>query len=422
MSRLRQSTDSPRVTMGAWNRLVVIVVGILLVSWGGPAASAFWSTVSSNLGGAKADTVNQGAKPVAAVGQAGSVTVTWTASTTAASKPATGYTIARYASATGGTKVAAAGTCAGTIAALSCTDSAPTGTWYYTMTPAISLWQGTESLRSTATVVDATAPGAPTVNAPASVTVSTAANVPVTGTAEANSTVVLTVTDAGAAHTVTQTRTANGSGAWSTSGLNLSTLNDGPITYSARATDAAGNTGLPGTDTSSKDATAPTVANVQLSNAGGNLGRIERGDVVTLTFSEALDASTICSAWTSDTATQTINGNNQVTVTVNSSDSLTVGVTSSGCSTFRLGTVSLVGNYENSGSLTFKGTGSSASVLQWNPTAKTLTITLGTMSGTPNSSAQSPAAAKFAPQSGLTDIAGNSLSTGQVTSPTASSF
>ncbi|WP_224093020.1 hypothetical protein [Arthrobacter sp. StoSoilB13] len=57
MSPLRQSaasSSSTRVTMGAWNRAVVIVLGILLVSWGGPAASAFWSSVSSNFGAAQA--------------------------------------------------------------------------------------------------------------------------------------------------------------------------------------------------------------------------------------------------------------------------------------------------------------------------------------------------------------------------------
>ncbi|MGR0162268.1 Ig-like domain-containing protein [Paenarthrobacter nitroguajacolicus] len=417
-SMVRQSSTS--VTMGRWNRIVVIVVGILFVSWGGPAASAFWSTVSSSLGAAKADTVNQGAKPVTTVGLAGSVTVSWAATMTAAGRPATGYSIARYASATGGTKVAAVGTCAGTVAALTCTETAPTGTWYYTVTPMISLWQGTESLRSTGSVVDATAPTAPIVNAPGYVIASTATNISVTGTAEANSSVVLTVTDAGSAHTVTKSVTANGSGNWTASALNLTTLNDGTITYSARATDAAGNTGAAGTDTSTKDVIAPTVTGVQLSNGGSINGRIERDDVVTLTFSEPLDASAICSAWTSDTSTQTLNGNGQVTATVNSSDNLTV--TSSGCSTLKYGTVALGGDYETSGSMTFSGSGSNASVLQWNPVAKTLVLTLGTMTGTGNSTAQPLAAAKFSPASGLTDIAGNPLATTQFTSPTPSRF
>ncbi|SDX58316.1 hypothetical protein SAMN04487912_1195 [Arthrobacter sp. cf158] len=424
MNRRRTSEGrhpAPSVTMGRWNRIVVIVVGILLVTWGGPAASAFWSTVStSNFAAAKADTVNQGAKPGAVVGLAGSVTVTWTASTTTAGRSATGYSIARYASATGGTRIPAAGTCTGTVVVLSCTDTAPSGTWYYAVTPMLSLWQGTESLRSTGSVVDATAPGAPVVTAPAYVTTGNVSNVPVSGTAEANSTVVLTVTDAGAAHTVTQTRTANGSGAWSATTLNLTTFNAGTITYSARATDAAGNTGIPGTATSVKDTTVPTVTNVQLSNGGSLIGRIERDDTVTLTFSEALDASKMCTAWTDDTTTQTLDGDNQVTVSVTSADVLSV--TATGCSTLKLGTVDLGGNY-TSQTLTYRGTSTNASVLEWNPTAKTITITLGALvSGNPISSMQSADNAAFTPASGLTDIAGNALSTAKFTSAATSRF
>ncbi|MCF3138825.1 hypothetical protein LRQ04_06095 [Paenarthrobacter sp. AR 02] len=423
MNRRRTSVVQPSapVTMGRWNRIVVIVVGIFLVTWGGPAASAFWSTVSSsNFAAAKADTVNQGAKPTAAVGLAGSVTVTWTASTTAAGKSATGYSIARYASATGGTRVAAAGTCTGTVAALSCTDTAPTGTWYYAVTPMLSLWQGMESLRSTGSVVDATAPDAPVVTAPAYVTTANVSNVPVTGTAEANSTVVLTVTDAGAAHTVTQTRTANGSGAWSATTLNLTTFNAGTITYSARATDAAGNTGVPGTASSVKDTTVPTVTNVQLSNGGANQGKVEKDDKVTLTFSEALDASKMCSAWTDDTITQTLDADNQVTVSISSSDILSVSAT--GCSTLKLGNVDLKSNY-TSQTLTFRGTGTDASVLEWNPSAKTVTITLGALvSGSPIGATQSADNAAFTPTSGLTDIAGNALSNSKFTSATTSRF
>jgi hypothetical protein len=284
----------------------------------------------------------------------------------------------------------------------------------------LSLWQGTESLRSTGSVVDATAPGAPVVTAPAYVTAGNVSNVPVSGTAEANSTVVLTVTDVGAAHTVTQTRTANGSGAWSATTLNLTTFNAGTITYSARATDAAGNTGVAGTATSVKDTTVPTVTNVQLSNGGSLVGRIERGDKVTLTFSEALDASKMCSAWADDTITQTLNDDNQVTVSVTSADILSVSAT--GCSTLKLGNVDLGSNY-TSQTLTYRGSSTNASVLEWNPAAKTITITLGALvSGNPISSTQSADNAAFTPTSGLTDIAGNPLSTTQFTSPTTSRF
>ncbi len=199
MSKHRRSTG-PGATFGLWNRIAVIVAGILLVSWGGgPAATAFWGSISGGPpGAAKADTVAQGSKPVTTV-SGGNVTVTWAASTTAAGRSVTGYSIARYATATAGSRIAAAGTCTGTVAALICADSnVPTGTWYYTVTPLLSAWQGAESTRSAATAVDATAPGAPVITAPVYVYSGNVNNVPVSGTAEPGSTVVLTVTGAGA--------------------------------------------------------------------------------------------------------------------------------------------------------------------------------------------------------------------------------
>ncbi|MBT2514691.1 hypothetical protein J7E82_14470 [Arthrobacter sp. ISL-30] len=403
---------------------MVIVAGVLLVSWGGPAASAFWSTASStNFAAAQADALAAGPTPTTAV-SAGSVTVSWTPGSTSAGRPATGYSIARYAAPTGGAKIPAAGSCSGTVSGLTCTDiNVPTGTWYYTVTPSISLWQGPEGARSTATQVDTTPPAAPVINAPGYVNPSTMASVPVNGTAEAGSTVALTVTDAGAAHTLTQTITANASGNWTATPLNLTAFAAGPITYSATATDAFGNTGTAGSATTIKDVTSPTVTGVLLGNGPGNniAGKIERGDFVTLTFSEALSANSICSAWTDNTTPQTQNGNGQVTVSISSTNVLTV--TSTGCPALRVGNLALGASYYSSGPLTYKGNGSNgASALHWNPGARTLTITLGSQStGSASTTVQSAASASYTPQAGLTDIAGNALGT-TTTTGTASRF
>lgn len=398
--------------MGTWNRLVVLVLGVLLVSWGGPAASAFWSSVSSNGAAAKADALAQGNKPGTIVSGA-NVTVTWTASTTTAGKSVSGYSIARYASATGGTRVAATGACAGTLNALSCVESnVPAGTWYYTVTPILALWQGSESTRSAGTtpVTDTTPPAAPTINPPAVVNAANVTNAPVGGTAEANSTVTLTVSGAGAS-AINQTITTNSSGGWTAVPLDLSSFSDGTINFSAKATDAAGNTGVAGTATSPKDATVPTVSSVVLGNvSGGTLGKAERGDTVTITFSESLKASTLCSPWTSNTATQTISGNGQVAVNVSAGDVLTV--TSSTCS-FNMGSVALGGHYAST-AMTFSGNGANASVIVWNPTAKTLTITLGSTSTNVNTNVAA-ASATYSPASGLTDPAANPLATTPVT-------
>jgi hypothetical protein len=413
-----QDRQPSRITMGRWNRLVVIALGILLVSFGGPAASAFWGSVSSGTGAVKADSVAQGAKPTTSVSGT-TVTVNWMASTTAAGKSVTGYSIGRYSSATGGTRVAATGTCQGTISALSCAEaSVPAGTWYYTVTPVLSLWQGVESLRSAGTtpVTDTTPPNAPVINAVAVINAALADKVPVSGTAEANSSVTLTVSGTGG-QPISQTLAVNGSGNWTASPVDVRTFADGTINYSAKATDAAGNVSVAGTATSSKDATPPTVTNVQLGNGtGGTAGKIDKGDTVTITFSEVLNASTICSAWTG-TGNQTLSGDSQVTVGITTASTLTVNTP--GCSAPAVGSVALGASYNNGNTvLTYSGD----SKLVWNATNKTLTITLGsTVTGTPSNANRNPFAATYTPAAGLADLAGNLLGTSQVPG-TPSSF
>lgn len=417
--------QAPRVSMGRWNRLVVVVLGILLVSWGGPAASAFWSSVSSNGAAAKADSVAQGAKPTTSVSGA-NVTVGWAASTTAAGRSVTGYSIARYASATGGTRVAATGACSGTLTVLSCVEAnVPDGGWYYAVTPLLASWQGSESVRSSGIAVDTQAPSAPSISVASYVNQANVSSFPVSGTAEADSTVTLTVTGAGAAP-LTQRITTNSSGSWTANPLNLGAFSPGNIAFAATAADSAGNESQAQTTSSIKDVAPPTVTGVLLSNGPGNnkAGKIEPLDSLVLTFSEPLNATTVCSAWSNDGTTKTQNADNQVTVSISPANALTVA--STGCPILRVGSVALGGSYNSSTTtaLTYKGTalGGGASSLVWNPTNRTLTITLGTtVSGSPNQGNQGAAAATFTPTSGLTDTAGNQMSTTPVAG-TASRF
>ena len=421
---MSQDRQASRISMGRWNRIIVIALGILLISCAGPAANAFWGSVSSGFGAAKADSLPQGAKPATSVAGT-TVTVSWAASTTTAGRPVTGYSIARYGSATGGTRVAATGSCQGTIAALSCAEAnLPAGTWYYTVTPLLSLWQGVESIRSTGTtpVTDTTPPNAPVVNALGQINAAIADKVPVSGTAEANSSVTLTVSGSGA-QPMTQAIVVDSSGNWTALPVDVRNFADGTISYSAKATDAAGNTSVAGTATSSKDTTAPTVTNIQLGN-GGTAGKIDKGDTVTITFSESLKASTICNAWTSNTATQTISGNGQVTVNVSSGDTLTV--TSPACAV-NFGSLAMTSDYAGT-AMSFGGNGSNGSSLTWNPGTgiKTLTITLGGASGTANLSVAAAAAtlnaATLNGAAVLTDIAGNPLSPTTFTSQAPGGF
>jgi hypothetical protein len=246
--------------------------------------------------------------------------------------------------------------------------------------------------------------------------------VPVSGTTEAGASIALTVTDAGAAHTVTKTVTANGSGAWNAA-VDLSSLNAGTVTYSAIATDTAGNKGTAaGTTTSTKDVTAPAVSNVTLANGGVQSGKIEPKDRVAILFSEALDASTICSIWAPG-ASGTLNGDNQVTVTVSSGNVLSVDVASSACPTSRIGAVTLNGNYYGSGTLTYKGAADDASIVSWNGATRTLTVTLGAeATGSGKKGTVQPAVPSFTPSVGMRDLAGNTLATTSTPGTASSQF
>ncbi len=427
MSRHNTRQARPRIR----SRIAVVVAGVALLSWAGPGANAFWTTVSpGGSAAAAADAVAAGATPSAAV-SGGNVTLAWNASTTLAGRPVSGYAVARYAA--DGTKAAIGGTCAGKgPAGPGCVDQGvPTGTWYYTVTPVLGPWQGAESARSAGAAVDTTPPAAPTVTAPAYVNTTNVTAVPVGGITEPGASITLTVTDSAApAHSVTKTVTAKDSGDWNAA-VNLSFFNDGTLTYKAVATDTAGNQGTaPGTATSTKDVAVPTVTAIGLADAGTNgkngstKGKLDPGDNVTIQFSKALDASTICSNWTS-AASGALTGDNQVTVTISSTNMLSVDVTSAACATFRLGTVALNGSYYGSGPLTYKGIGATASIVSWNPSgpAPTLTITLGALaSGSPASASTTAATPSYAPANGMKDRAGNDLPTAPFTSTTASRF
>lgn len=337
-------------------RVPWIITALLLLLGTGTAAYAFWaSTTSSNNAAAAADALSAGSKP-AVTANGASLSVSWAAGTTVNGRAATGYTVTRYAAATGGTGTPATGGCAGTVTTLTCTEqNVPGGIWYYTVTPTIALWTGSESPRSTGVSSDSTAPVAsvsgisPTPNAagwnstsPVTVTITAddgtagsgvasityavdggakqtvggsvtsipvsgdgthtvsyfatdnagnagtaqsqtvridtqapaapglsvpgfvnsanVAAVPVTGTAEAGAKITLTAGDTGSAHSAPPaTATADATGNW-TASLDLTSLNQGTVTYSAVATDVAGNTSTARTAASIKDTIAPAPA------------------------------------------------------------------------------------------------------------------------------------------------------------------
>ncbi|HEX5090464.1 MAG TPA: fibronectin type III domain-containing protein [Nocardioides sp.] len=208
-------------------------------------AWAYWTagSVAGSAGAAGAGAVNQGASPSA--GATGStVTVSWSASTLANGQPVDGYLVRRYDAATSAAQTITSA-CMGTVTATSCVESnVPDGSWRYTVTPVFATnWQGAESAKSAAVSIDTTAPAAPVLvgissdtGASATDLITSAASQTLTGTAEAGSTVTVR---RGASLLGTATTDAFGVFA-----VGPVTLTADANTFTATATDAAGNTSV----------------------------------------------------------------------------------------------------------------------------------------------------------------------------------
>jgi hypothetical protein len=168
------------------------------------------------------------------------------------------------------------------------------------------------------------------------------------------------------------------------------------------------------------DKAQPIPANTVMNNAGGGgtaVGRADSGDTVVVTYSEQIDATSFCSTWTNSGSQVLGAGTNMevdILITDNAAnDVLTIadvggtgGSNCGGSTSFKFGSIALGANYVT-GNVTFSGNGTAnRSVLTWNPTAKTLTIRLGTVQGpgTVNSSvaASTPS---FTPSTSLKDLA-----------------
>jgi hypothetical protein len=159
------------------------------------------------------------------------------------------------------------------------------------------------------------------------------------------------------------------------------------------------------------DGSTPTPSSSQGTN-GGTVGTADKTDTLTITYSEQIDATTFCSTW-SNSGTQSISGTGVVVIQIadsGSNDTLTVtSVGSSNCggsANFHLGSITLGGDYV-AATRTFAG---SKAAITWDPTARTLTLTLDNASGAVNSgiAAGTPT---YTPSSSLKDMAGNTINT-----------
>ena len=137
---------------------------------------------------------------------------------------------------------------------------------------------------------DTVAPAAPVFdfdNDPAPVDETNQGAVSISGTAERNADIRVSIDDDGHASTapVVVSTTADDAGDWSIDSIDLSSLVEGEITAIATATDAAGNKSGNGSATTTKDLGPPGL--VSTSPAGG--ATVQSPAEITATFSEPLD-------------------------------------------------------------------------------------------------------------------------------------
>ena len=127
---------------------------------------------------------------------------------------------------------------------------------------------------------------------------------------------------------------------------------------------------------------ATSISSLAITNksVGGTAGRAEAGDKITVTFSAGLQVSSICSAWTG-------NGSNQTNSTANvhisgngtTANNIVTISTWSGCPVFFFGSIDLGSQaYVTSTGSSNKPADFSGSKVDYDATAHTITITLGT--------------------------------------------
>jgi hypothetical protein len=238
-----------------------------------------------------------------------------------------------------------------------------------------------------------------TVTAPANGSVTNATTPAITGTAgyatgDSTTVSVKIYSGTSASGTPVQTKSAtrNTSGAWS---VNASTLAQGTYTVQATQTDTAGNTGTSDANTFTIDTTKPTAVQLVAANGGGGTaGKLNAGDTVTFTYSEAISPASVLTGWDGSSTAVQIRFSN------GSTDSFSVLSTN-------LGTVATNGNYVTS-------TATISATMTRSADGASIVITLGT----PSSVQSTPVTAKgmtWTFTAAVKDLAGNTISAGSWT-------
>lgn len=404
------------------------VGSVLVLSLAHPAFAA-WTASTGPVGAGRsaATTMPSGNQPTATHAAPGSATVdvTWPAS--GGGTPLAGYEVRSYEATTGTPRTVSA-SCAGIVAGTSCSESGvPNGTWRYSVIPRQQAWAGAESPLGDPVIVDTTAPtvalsfpaaGGTYTNASWNAGCSSAICGTAADVGSAVSSVAVSIRQGAANYwngTTFGSATeillpATGTTNWTLAFPGTTFPVDGSYTVRAVATDLGGSTASVST-TFTIDRTSPAPSALILFNANGLV--TSGTDEVRITFSEALEVSSVCSAW-SGNGDQSLGGSGVVVTITNNGANDVLTVTAGAC-TLHVGSVATGGDYLTflSPSATFSGnTTGTESRLTWTAATRVLTIHIGSQtSGLLTILPQSAATATYTPDAAITDPAGNGVLT-----------
>jgi peptidoglycan/xylan/chitin deacetylase (PgdA/CDA1 family) len=183
--------------------------------------------------------------------------------------------------------------------------------------------------------------------------------------------------------------------------LNTTTLTDGQHSLTVRATDDKGGSTTSSPTTINVLNTAPKATSIATAH-GSTTGKVQTGDSITFTYSQAIDSTSVLSGWSgSSTPVQVQLAGKKTTTTLS---------VTSGATTLPLGSVDLGGVFLNSASMT-----SNATMVQ---TGTSIKITLGSIaSGTVASKVVTGGSIVWTPSSGAKNLAGVSTLTTSVSTP-----
>jgi hypothetical protein len=180
----------------------------------------------------------------------------------------------------------------------------------------------------------------------------------------------------------------------------------GVKTYTLTSTDNAGNSRVQTGFTTTVDNSAPIASDIQTTNGGATVGRIEQTDTVIYTFSEAIDPESILAGWTGAATDVVVRFTDYA-----GADTFAVW-NAANTSQLGLGSVNTKANVVT-GSAT-AGQSGTASRMVLDTAAGTVTVTLGTVAGGPINTDLGNNKMMWSPSTSAFDRAGNAMSNAAV--------